>query len=242
LWYYGTAVWILFIIGISKAKYRERFWLIGLLIGAMLWQIIFREHAMIHDFTFLHFGFAIFFGAVIGFISLWNNKKKYLKVIAVFLLLGALLRLPLGAEISTNPVALNVYGKVIHSTDSATLGKILYFIRRSPRNYLEKEIIINELAKRNNVETNLRFYTFIFNDLKWSLWQTSYYIKFSKRNIPQNLIPKNPSVIIKNYVDTNYDGVHWDTLKDNIIGPAINISGQVNKIKYALLLAYILLV
>jgi hypothetical protein len=123
LWFYGTGVLILAGIGL-KTCFKRRLWLpVVLLCAGLMWPIVLRQHSMMHALTWRYLGIGWFMLATVGFLSWWK-LATWKRPVALLLLVAALLRVPLGCELSANRLFLGQLRKVVARTDSATLADL----------------------------------------------------------------------------------------------------------------------
>jgi hypothetical protein len=240
IWYYGISIFVLGSIGIvSVIKNKDKnkiLWTFGIFISSFAWIFTFRQHSMIHVFTNRHYGLAIIIFSVIGFFELLKNKKKYISILAIILLLVSILRLPLGCEFSNNKFLLNKFEKVIKKTDSVTLAEVLFQIKKTQEHKEEKKIILFELLKRNNIQSDKEIYFFDVNNKKFYLKKSNTYSDVRNRKIPleiENNFSKGSDYFFDEYNLEN---------SMNIDKNEIKINGQYNKIKEKILFFYINLV
>ena len=255
LWLYGTGVLILAGIGLTTAI-RKKLWLpIVLLCAALPWQIVFRQHCMIHAFTARHFGIGLFVLATIGFIDLWR-QVPWKRSLAVLLLFIALVRLPAGCEISNNPLSLAQLRRVIAQTDSRTIAELLYFFKDNPEHSPAKRILIEALALRHGVPPGQSQYTFVMEgNPPVTLAQLEPGWSVAGRNLPEDKLPIFRDQELA-YVDIHGPVMtHSDELPD-LMAPVtaiaadsetgtpivISINGSLNQLRFRFLLAWLLLV
>ena len=162
LWFYGTGALILAVLGLRESV-KRRLWLpLVLLCAGLVWAIAFRQHSMVHAFTWRHLGIGVFVLATIGFLSLWE-QTRWKKGLALLLLFAALFRLPLGCQMSYNRLFLHQLRTAIAKTDSATIAELVYFLKDNPEHISGKQILIDELALRGHVLPDRPAYTIVMN-------------------------------------------------------------------------------
>ena len=241
LWFYGTGVLILAGIGLNAAI-RRRLWLpVILLCAGLAWPILFRQHSMIHAFTWLHLGIGLFLLATIGLLQLWRQTSGK-KIIAALLLALAVLRLPLGCEVSTNRLLLGQLRRVVAKTDSATIAELLYFFKDSPEHILERQILLNELTTRAHVATDLPAYALIRDGDRVTLARDEQGHIIRGRNLPADRTP-----VFHDDTLPYFDAVGLRNAKPDkplpVPPPAVEliVEGSPDRTRYRLLLAYLLL-
>ncbi|HUJ11577.1 MAG TPA: hypothetical protein VL171_16310 [Verrucomicrobiae bacterium] len=189
LWYYGSSVLVLAVIGIRQCWKQATPWPIVILIAGLLWQLVFRQHSFVHAYTARILGPGVFICAAVGGVTLLSHPIPRWRVCGGVLLLLGVLRLPLGAEVSENPVGLYFWQKAVHSTDSATLGWVLSGVRSTFEHCLGKKALIDELASRSDVPKGLDAYMFVGPNGQFVLAKEDDQRMLDARNLPPALTP-----------------------------------------------------
>ncbi len=250
LWFYGLSAMALAGIGV-RAAIERRVWLPVVLLGAGLaWPIAFRQHSMMHAFTWLHLGIGLFVCAGVGFFWLWRRNK----VVALLLLFAAMLRLPLGCEISTNRFCLARFQAAVQKTDPATMAALISFLKDNPEHAHEKRILVNELARRLRALPDQPAYRLVMGDKRFTLVRDQPGRKLKYRNFPADRTPVFHDTIFP-YLDVTGPrmGVPEQLRSvlppDQQVDPAAQVrdatelvvTGTSDPRRYRMLLAYILL-
>ena len=250
LWFYGTGVLILAGIGL-KTSFKRRLWLpVVLLCAGLAWPIALRQHSMVHAFTWRYLGVASFVLATIGFLSWWE-LATWKKPAALLLLLAALLRIPLGCEISANRLFLGQLQKVVARTDSATIADLIWFLKDNPDHIRGKTILINELAGRGHALPDQPAYTIVRNGKSFTLVREEQGQWTWYRNLPRDRTPAFHDSVFP-YLDpagpryevpSELRGVVEPRTPLSTAGTPVEliITGNSNKPRYRLLLACLLL-
>jgi hypothetical protein len=251
LWFYGTGVLILAGVGL-KTSFKRRLWLpVVLLCAGLVWPIMFRQHSMVHALTWRYLGVGLFVLATIGFLSWWE-RGTWKKPAALLLLLAALLRIPLGCEISANRLFLGQLQKVVARTDSATIADLIWFLKDNPEHIRGKRILINELAVRGHALPDQPAYTIVRNGKSFTLVREEQGgLMIWYRNLPadrtpafhDSVFPYLDSAGPRNVAPSELRGVvEARTLLPTDRTPVeLIITGNSNKARYRLLLACLLL-
>jgi hypothetical protein len=188
LWFYGTGVLILAGIGL-KTSVKRRLWLpVVILCAGLVWQFVFHYHSMLHGFMTRHFGIGLLVLATIGFLHMWK-QTTWKKSLALFLLSAAILRLPLGCELSKNPFWLDQLRRVVAKTDSATIAELIYFFKDNPEHTAKKRILINELALRGRALPDQPAYTIVRNGKPLTMVRIEQGDSMRYANLPKDRTP-----------------------------------------------------
>ena len=251
LWFYGMGVLILAGIGL-KTCFKRRLWLPAVLLCAGLaWPIAFRQHSMVHAFTWRHVGVGLFVLATIGFLSLWEQEARWKKSIALLLLFAALFRMPLGCEMSKNRLFLSQLHKVITRTDSATIADLVYFLKDNPEHACGKTILMDELALRGHALPDQPVYTIVRNGKPFTMVRDEQGHSIWYRNLPKDRTPAFHDSVFPyldpagpfNEIPYALRGVVEPRTSLSTAGTPVEliITGNSNKARYRLLLACLLL-
>lgn len=189
LWYYGSALLLLAVIGAAVAIRSRNLWPLVLFFLALVWQILMREVSAVHAFSARDFGLGILALGVLGLVSLLEDQRQVVRLAGYGLLWLCVLRLPLGAEFSKNPLFLKGWETVVHQTDPATLVAFLADGRSTLEHQDEKAIVIRELARRTSVLPDLPRYEFVCGSTRVVLGKVEGTL--NRSDLPAKLLPRS---------------------------------------------------
>ncbi len=245
-WFYGLGILVLAVVGLKRSL-QKRWWLpVVLLAAGVVWPLVFRQHSMVHGFTMRHAGIGLLVLATIGFLTWWQQTTAK-KLMAAMLLAAAMCRLPAGCEISANPFCLRMLHRVVAQTDTATIEEVLWFFKDSPEHRAEKAMLINELARRCNVPKNQPAYSIVLHRTPVSFIRDQQGFSVGFRLLPKDRTPAFHDDVLA-YQSERYQTRSPSKVDEPTVLPPLRVvtieppaAGNCNKLRYRLLVAYLLL-
>jgi len=152
LWYYGGPLLLLAAVGLRASVKARALWPAWLLGAGLSWQLAFRQHAEQHAYTNRHIGVPLLLLAAWGLLALWRGGRSR-RLACVALVLLSLLRVPLGGEVSTNPVLLQLWTAAVSRAATGDLLAVLEIGAHTSEHRREKTILLDELSRRAGGES-----------------------------------------------------------------------------------------